>query len=413
MPMSAFKSSNRWVSLTAICLLAVSITLSPLSSSSPQAAEPILIGGVGPLSQPGAVEAGLDMKWAMDAAVADVNAKGGVLHRQLALDFEDTRATPAVGAQVAKRFVDETQAVAVVGEFHSNAALAAIPTYEKADMPFIVVEAASDAITAGDPKSADLPTNPRSIFRTLPPSSMISGIMGQWIVEGLHAKKVLHVYEDSDYGLSSKAVFKKQMDDAHVEITQVPVELGQSDYSSIMQRLAQTNGDVNAVILDTTGDSNYILTENAFQAGLLKPGRVCVVNQIASDSTAFWRAAPDGAGCSFRFSGPLPGHYNALEQSVAERYQAKFNRPPKPWVFESYDAVLLVADAIARAGSTDHEKVVRALETTNLKGCLGTYSFPYNSQHPVPAGQPGWKWHNWLQPQLSMVEYTRKGQTLS
>src|SRR5690606_7470706 len=69
------------------------------------AQEPILIGAVGPLSQPGAVQAGLDMRWAVETAVADVNAAGGVLGRPLQIIFYDTQNQPNVAASVAERLV--------------------------------------------------------------------------------------------------------------------------------------------------------------------------------------------------------------------------------------------------------------------------------------------------------------------
>src|SRR3989304_1418864 len=75
----------------------------------------IVIGGVGPLSQPGDVAIGTEMKWAMEQAVADLNAKGGVLGRELRLDFSDTQNQPDVCASVSQKLVDEDVA-AVVGE---------------------------------------------------------------------------------------------------------------------------------------------------------------------------------------------------------------------------------------------------------------------------------------------------------
>src|SRR5262245_29034278 len=55
-----------------------------LRASGPAVAD-ILIGGVAPLSQPGDVAGGQEMKWALEQAVADVNAKGGVLGQQIRL----------------------------------------------------------------------------------------------------------------------------------------------------------------------------------------------------------------------------------------------------------------------------------------------------------------------------------------
>jgi len=75
----------------------------------------ILIGGVAPLSQPGDVAGGQEMKWALEQAVADLDAKGGVLGQKIRLVFYDTQNKPDVCASVAKRLVQEDKVAAVVG----------------------------------------------------------------------------------------------------------------------------------------------------------------------------------------------------------------------------------------------------------------------------------------------------------
>ena len=82
----------------------------------------ILLGGVGPLSQPGDVSLGQELKWGIELAVADVNAKGGVLGKKIKLIFYDTQNKPDVCAAIANRLVAEDKVVAVVGEGHSGCA---------------------------------------------------------------------------------------------------------------------------------------------------------------------------------------------------------------------------------------------------------------------------------------------------
>ncbi|MGH7709583.1 MAG: ABC transporter substrate-binding protein [Vulcanimicrobiaceae bacterium] len=371
-----------------------------------------MIGAVGPLSQPGAVQSGLDMKWAMALAVSDLDARGGVLGRKVALDFEDTQATPATAAAVAKRLTEDKNVVAVVGEYHSSAALAAIPTYSQAGMPVLFTEVTANAITGGDPKAPDLPPNPKTIFRVSPTSTQISQLIGDWLVQSRHVKNVVHIYEATDYGNGQKAAIKNVLDPAGVRLTQVQVELNQSDYSSILLRLAQEHPDADGVIFDVTGESSFVVEENAFQSGLLKKSMACFVNQVAADSKAFWRAVPDGTGCVFRYTGPIPGRYDPLQKSIADRYQAQFHESPKAWVFSSYDAIMVVADALKRAKSTDHAKVAKAIESAHFAGSAGTYAFKYGSSNPVPTGAPSWEWHQWMTPPVTLLQYTQKNQVL-
>lgn len=380
--------------------------------SSGGAQDVMVIGGVGPLSQPGAVEAGNDMKWAMDEAVKDINAKGGVLGKQVKLVFYDTQNQPDVAASLAKKMVDEDHVVAVVGEYHSGPALAMIPTLTKAKIPAIFSETWNDKITGGDPNDPNLPPQPPTIFRIAPASSYAQGQIADWLVGGLKVKKVVHVYEATEFGIGQSKVLKDQMAQAGVTVVQTQVELNQADYSAVLSRLAQENPDADAAVFDLTGESSYVIEQNAVEVGLVNKHTVCVANQVAQDDQAFWRAVPDGAGCVFQLVGLVPSQYNDMSRSVADRYQQKFGNGPKVWVFEAYDSVWLVADAIQRAGSTDGMAIAKALEQTSFVGTQGKYEFPSGSGNPVPADKPAWLWHQWPNPPIQLLEYYKKGQTL-
>lgn len=400
---------------TPLAMVLAALTLLVLACSggvsSKNAAGSILIGGVGPLSKPGAVEGGQDMKWAMETAVADLNSAGGVLGRKLALDFEDTEGKPDVAATVATRLVGK-KVTAVVGEYHSGAALAMIPAFEQAGTPVVFSETYNNKITQGDP-SAGLPANPPNIFRIAPSSSYDGSFMTDWLINGLKAKSVIEFHEASDYGIGQRDTLKQQLAGTGIKLTQIEVQLQQPDYSSILARAKQDTPVADVVIFDVTGDSSYQIEQNAHQVGLTSSHTVCVADQAAQDSQAFWRSVPDGAGCAFRYYGPVPSQYNALARSVADRYQGRFNQSAKAWVFEAYDSVRLVADAIRSAGSTEPGKIVQALENTHFEGCQGRYEFPYGAANPVPSDKPGWLWHQWPNPPVQMVEYSEKRQPIT
>ncbi|HXF73421.1 MAG TPA: ABC transporter substrate-binding protein [Actinomycetota bacterium] len=404
--------------LGALALVAAACTAGTEGGQSPSTGaregETILIGGVGPLSEPGAVTAGIDMRWAMEQAVSDVNAQGGVLGKKLELIFEDTQNTPDVARSVAEKLVSEDHVVAVVGEYHSGAALAMVPVANDSGVPFVFAETWSDSITGGDPSDPTLPADPPSVFRIAPTTSLVSNLFVDWLENGIHAHKFIHVYEASDYGLYEADLYKALLQGTGIELVQVKVELNQADYSAVMGRLAQEHGDADVALIDVTGESGYTAVQNAFDAGLFGPDRntICFASQEAQNDRAWWRVVPDGAGCVFMFVGPPPSAYNDMTRSVAERYQARFGGQPNVWTFEAYDAVRLVADAIERAGSTEPGAIVKALETTSFVGAQGRYSFPYGSQNPLPNDQPSWMWHQWPDPTVQYLEYTQKDQPL-
>ncbi len=376
-------------------------------------AEPILIGGVGPLSQPGAVQAGQEMRWAMQQGVADVNADGGVLGRKLELVFYDTQNQPDVAASVAEKLAYDDKVVAVIGEYHSGSALAQVPTYNRAGLPAIFSETWNDKITGGDPEDPNLPRNPPTIFRIAPTSSYAGRFIADWLINGLDAREVVQVYEATEFGLGQGDVLEEHLSKAGVKLAQVQVELNQPDYSSVLARLAAQYPNADAAVFDITGESSFVAEQNAAEVGLFDQDTACVANQQAQDAPAFWRAVPDGAGCAFRYVGLTPGQYNDRAKSLAKRYEAEFGGQPKVWVFESYDSVWLVADAIERAGSADAEAMVKALEDTSFVGTQGQYRFPYGSDHPLPADEPSWLWHQWPNPPIQMIQYFKPKQPLS
>jgi len=374
---------------------------------------PIYIGAGVPLSQPGAVQAGVEMRWAMQQAVDDINARGGVLGRELRLIAYDTANQPHVAEAAARRLVEDDKVVAVVGYYHSGAALAAARVYRQAGIPVVFAEPWHDAVTGGDPDDPDYPPFPPNIFRIAPTSSYASEMVSDWIVNGIKARKVIQLYEAADFGLGQARVLREQLSAAGVELIQVQVELNQPDYSAVLARLAREHPDADVVTFDITGESSYIAEQNAFEVGLLDGDTICLANQVAQDWRAFWRAVPDGVGCVFQLVGMTPAQYNDITRSIAERFEKEFGTAPKVWALEAYDSVLLVADAIERAGSTDLEKVVAALEQTHFLGAQGLYQFPYGSHNPLPAGRPSWLWHQWPNPPIQLVQYTARNQTLA
>jgi hypothetical protein len=80
---------------------------------------------------------------------------------------------------------------------------------------------------------------------------------------------------------------------------------------------------------------------------------------------------------------------------------------------EAYDSLKIMAQAINEAGSTTPEDIVNALENISYDGALGTITFPYGTQNPVPEGLEAKWWHQFPDPAITMVQYTEKGQDAS
>jgi branched-chain amino acid transport system substrate-binding protein len=87
-------------------------------------------------------------------------------------------------------------------------------------------------------------------------------------------------------------------------------------------------------------------------------------------------------------------------------FTAKYKAEPPGAVMESYDGLYLLADAIKRAGSTDPDGIIHALETTKYVGVRGQYSFA--TDHDPP-----WHYHQFMQAPLTLIQYDKINQTVN
>ncbi|MEJ2556431.1 MAG: ABC transporter substrate-binding protein, partial [Anaerolineae bacterium] len=80
------------------------------------------------------------------------------------------------------------------------------------------------------------------------------------------------------------------------------------------------------------------------------------------------------------------------------------------YAMEAYDALKLMAQAVNEAGSTDGDAVISALENISYNGALGTITFTYGTQNPIPDGVAAKWWHQFPDPSITLVQYQEAGQ---
>src|SRR5215471_193129 len=96
---------------------------------------PIKIGALAPLSAPGAVTGGEAMRDAMDIAVGDINSAGRLLGCKVELVIGDSQGSPEPAKAVTEKLINQDHVVAIAGEYHSSAALAAKEVAQQNHVP--------------------------------------------------------------------------------------------------------------------------------------------------------------------------------------------------------------------------------------------------------------------------------------
>jgi branched-chain amino acid transport system substrate-binding protein len=374
----------------------------PLPTQAPEGAT-IKIGGVGPLSAPGDVVTGIAMQYSMNLAVKDINAQGGVLGKPLELIFGDTEGLPERGTAIAERLITSDKVVAIVGEAHSAVGLAEAEVAHKYGIPVLFSETWSDQITAsGYPE----------VFRIAPAASMTSTVGVDW-EKAIGTKTVIEIVENTDYGTSQAAADEGFFKAAGIEVLdKIFVDMTAQDFQPILARIQAMKPAPNSIHVVVTSTAAYNIEQQMVDMGIA-PSAVTVAtassNAIAPE---FWQSVPNGNYYVFNYIGLPPSLFNDTTKHVATEYKKAFNTEPGSYALEAYDSVWIVADAIKRAGTTDPNALIKAIEGTDITLAQGRYWFKYTSANPLPSDNsvPAYMWHQWPDPLILIMQYFKPKQ---
>ena len=321
-------------------------------TAAPAAAQNVKIGAImsttGPLQVFG--EAGLN---GIQLAIDQVNEAGGVLGQQVALVAADDATNPQVGVDAAQRIVNVDGVVGIVGALSSGVTIPIATTVSAtAGVPQISTASTSPVITTLDDNGF--------LFRTTPHDALQGEVLAD-IVSQQGVEKVAVVYVNNDYGKGLADAFAESYGG---EVTaSVAYEERQASYRGELSRAAQ--GDPEALIMIAyPGDGipmiRQALEEGFFQTFVFTDGmKATEVAEAAGD-------ALDGAFGTAPSGDPEAEAAKLFREMYEERYG---ELPPQPFIDTAYDATMLMALAIEKAGSTEGTAVRDALhEVANPPG---------------------------------------------
>ena len=365
-----------------------------------EAADTFKIGVVAPLTGP-AAEAGTAIKQGAQMAADEVNTRGGIKaggnNVKVELLFEDSTSKPEVGVSVAEKLLGRDKVNLLVGEaFHSSVTMAIMELAPKnPNVPFVSWEPVSGAITAKVKKETAKYANywkfdfdssgyARTVFNTI--KSLVDG--GQLKPK---TKAVAFVVEDTDYGRSNatdaKALFEA---DGWKSVAIETVPLGHTDFYPQMNKLKGLKPDVVVTVFTALG-SGVAFSKQTQEVGV-----------AATQMAVYYPTRPEfiqqaGKASEGLLWTPLmfaPGAI-ASQKPMADAIKAKYNVNATSDHAYGYDGVMVIVNAISKAGSIDGKKVNDALSKTDFKGILGRYVFDAQGHNakdgpdflPIPTAQ--------------------------
>ncbi len=355
----------------------------------------IKVGVVGPRTGPAAAT-GKAFEEGIALALDVINAQGkGVLGKKLEVVFEDTAGDPEKAASGLEKLITRDKVALVVGESHSSAALAEIEVANRLKVPLIIAEAWHDDITA---------KGYRYVFRAGPSNSGVVNDTLLGFVKDNGFKKVAIVAENTDWGLGIKKLAEAGLTAANIPFMSLVTERQSQDHYTEINKVKQFQPDLVLGFIYGFGLHYFIAQAN--EAGL-HPKIALVLDGAGPPSLwpEFWKNVGDAGNLELFVSSMNVGvPVTDVDKEFFAAYKKKFGQDPTDYKSRSlFNVVLVAADAINRAGGTDPEKLVDALEKTDLTVASGKVKFD------LAAGS--YRYHQW-QPLMLVVQWQDKKQVV-
>ena len=333
--------------------LAVTLTL----AAAPAQAQ-IKIGTAGPMTGSNA-SFGTQMKEGAEQAVADINAKGGVLGQKLVLSIGDYACDPRQAVSVANKFASD-KVVFVAGHYCSGSSIPASKVY--AEEGILQITPAST-----NPKFTD--EGSWNVFRTCGRDDQQGEVAGKFLAKEFKGHKIAILHDNSAYGKGLADETKKALNKAGITETLYSAYTpGEKDYSSLVSRLKGAGVDV--IYVGGYHTETGLIARQSKEQGM----NATIVGGDSLVTNEFWQiAGPAGEGTMMTFPSD-PRRRPSAKEVVAE-FKAK-NIDPEGYVLYTYAAIQIWAEAAEKAKSTDPKKVAEVLKSSGpWPSVLGPLSF--------------------------------------
>lgn len=324
------------------------------------AADTIKLGVAGPHSGDLA-SYGIPTVRAAEIIVKKVNAKGGVMGKQVELLVEDDVCKPEIATNTATKLASEGADV-VLGHICSGATKAALGIYKGAKKIAMSPSATNPALT----QSGDYP----NFYRTIASDDAQAQLEVDFALNDLKAKKIAVLHDKGDYGKGLAEFAKSYLEkDPRAEVVLFEgVTPGAMDYSAVVQKIKQSGAD--AVIF---GGYHPEASKIVSQMRKKKMKTAFVSDDGVKDDT-FIKVAGQYAEGVYA-TGPKDLSSNAMYNEAVEEHRKAYGEDPGAFYPQAYAATLALLNAIEKAGSTDYDALRKALQTNDVDTPLGKIRF--------------------------------------
>ena len=369
------KKTSRSPVLWSVSGLLGATALGLVAASSPAfAADPIKIGVI---AEAQAI-AGASIPQAAQMAADEINAKGGVDGRKIEIVPYDNHSSSADSVRAFQRAVNEDKVNIVIASYISEVVLALEPWASRLKTPFITPGAASNEISKS--VHANYEKNKYTFHGYLTSAALALSVCDaakELLVDQKHMKSAVIMSEDAAWTKPLDVGYEECLPKIGLKVLDhIRFSPDTTDFTPIFNKIEASKPDVIITGISHVGVQPTVQWKNQ-----QVPIPMFGISSQATNST--FDKDTNGASNGVIYQGVSGTGVAVTPKSLpfAEGFNKRFGNYPSYAGYTSYDEVYYIADAVHRAGSTDADKLVAALEKTDWVGTIGRVQF-YGKDDP-------------------------------
>ncbi len=338
----------------------------------------IKIGCFYPLTGSNAAKGQLN-KNGTDLAVKDINAAGGVLGMMIELVYEDTQSNKVNVPNVVRKLIEQDKVVALLGEIASSNSIAAGPVLMELKRPAIAPTSTNPNVVMDPNDTTKL--NPW-YFRACFIDSVQGRVAANFVYNTLKKTKAALLYNIAqDYSKGLAQYFSEQFKKLGGTI------VGEETFPDLTQdfkpQLTKIKGLKPEVIIGPNNyDANGLILRQMMELGMSN------IPFMGTDSTHAPKiieiAGIDALRNTYLTTLYVDDDPDPKAMAFAKKYRDAFNSEPNSNACFSYEAMVVLAEAIKKAGSTDPTAIRAALENiSNISVPSGTFTMDPKTHNPL------------------------------
>ncbi len=329
--------------------------------------DPIYIGCILPMSGSSAYDGESAMNGAK-AAAKYINDNGGILGgRTIELVIEDSATDPDTAASAAEKLINSDHVSALIGGFNSSCTAAVMPIAAQYGVPLVTAIATSAKLTE---------EGNEWFFRAVGISSLYISSFAEKVINEIGGKNIAYIYENGDWGLGSVTAFQQCVEGLGGTTLTTQV-VNSTDADLYTQLTAIKNANPDAVYAVSNLANAVRIAQQAKELGITCP----IIGEGAWASGDFLTQAGDAAEGIYGMVEYLPDIDTELNPMFTQLYGEITNgKSPDKYAACDFNAVLVMANAIDKAGSTDAAAIRDALRETDMTIVTGNIKFDAKGQ---------------------------------